>query len=361
LIASPHRFAGGADEAKTFFEQGLGRAFATIRQLQHEEYPLTVYYAFKQAESGDEAEKTTNGMASVASTGWETMLEGLLRPTFMVTGTWPMRSERGARMRSIDSNALASSIVLVCRPRTEDAPIASRREFTAALRRELPAALRKLQQGNIAPVDLAQAAIGPGMAVFSRYAKVLEADGRPMAVRTALQLINQELDAFFSAQEGELDDDSRFCVAWFDQFGMREAPFGEADVLARAKNTSVGGLEQAGVLLARGGKVRLLRRDEYPADWDPRADRRLCTWECTQQLIRRLERDGEAGAAALVALLGGARAEAARELAYRLYAICERKRWAEEALPYNGLVVSWPAIQARVAEQPLAPSQPRML
>ena len=227
--------------------------------------------------------------------------------------------------------------------------MATRREFIAVLRRELPDALTTLQQGNVAPVDFAQAAIGPGMAIFSRYAKVLEADGGSMRVRTALQLINQELDAYFAEQEGDLDPDTRFCVAWFEQHGMEQAAFGEAEVLAKAKNTSVEGIARAGILEARAGKVRLLRRDEYPDDWDPIKDRRLTVWECTQHLIRALDRGGEKETARLSNQMGGGRSEEARALAYRLYAICERKAWAQEALDYNKLVASWSDVQTKTA------------
>jgi len=401
LVATPYRFGGDREEAQRFFEEGLGKAFTHMRNAQHPEYPLTVYYAFKQAEDdeslpplapspikgeGGPEECTASdsqhpsptrgegespitiaasdalrpsplvgegpgvrGKQTRASTGWETMLEGLLEAGFSITGTWPMRSERSARSVAIGTNALASSIVLVCRPRPEGTATATRREFVATLRRELPEALRKLQHGNIAPVDFAQATIGPGMAVFSRYVRVLEADGSPMRVRAALQIINQELDAYLAEQEGELDTDTRFCVAWFEQRGMEEGPFGEADVLARAKNTSVEGMVQAGVLAARAGKVRLLGRQEYPEDWDPGEDRRLTVWEAMQHLIRTLERGGEVEAARLANQLGGGISEEARALAYRLYAICERKGWAQEALAYNTLVVAWSDVQARTA------------
>ncbi len=271
-----------------------------------------------------------------------------------------MRSELGNRPRAIDSNALASSIVLVCRPRPESAPLATRREFLNALKRELPDALAKLTHGGVAPVDLAQASIGPGMAVYSRYAKVLEADGTPMGVRTALQIINQQLDEYLAALEGEFDRDTRFALAWFEQYGHDEASFGEADVLARAKDTAVAGIVQAGILHSRAGKVRLLRREEYPLDWDPRTDARLTVWECTQQLIRRLNDKGEPGAAALMKQLGAGRSEDARALAYRLFAICERKAWADEALAYNGLVVSWPEIE-KLAVQREEGEQGRLL
>ena len=252
-----------------------------------------------------------------------------------------MRTELSNRPVASGTNALASSIVLVCRPRLDDASMATRRDFIYALRRELPGALRHLQEGNIAPVDLAQAAIGPGMAVFSRYSNVLEADGNPMRVRTALQIINAELDAHFAEQEGDFDPDTRFCIAWFEQYGMAEAAFGEAHDLARAKNSSVEGIAESGVLQARAGKVRLLNRDTYPADWDATSDSHLNTWKCAQYLIRILEQEGEGEAARLANLLGGGPSENALSLAYRLYAICERKGWAQEAVPYNTLVTSW--------------------
>jgi putative DNA methylase len=236
-----------------------------------------------------------------------------------------------------------------------DAPIATRRELVAALRAELPQALRRLQHGNIAPVDLAQAAIGPGMAVFSRYAKVVEVDGQPMTVRSALALINQTLEELLAEQEGDFDADTRFAVTWFEEVGMGEGDYGRADVLARAKNTSVAGMERAGILVSRAGKVRLLRRDELAEGWDPAADARLTVWEVTQQLIRRLDEQGEASAAELLRRVGGL-GETARELAYRLYAICERKGWAQEALGYNALVVAWPEV-ARLASGGSEPTQ----
>ncbi len=354
LVATPYRFGGDKRKASEFFEKGLAQTFERMRAAQNPDYPMTVFYAFKQSEDiveqASNLQKDAARMAAPqkaapqkASTGWETMLEGLLGSDFAITGTWPMQTEGPTRLRGLGSNALASSIVLVCRPRPADPPLATRREFITALRSELPDALRKLQEGNIAPVDFAQAAIGPGMSVFSRYAKVLEADGPAMTVRTALSIINEELDAYLTAQEGEMDADTRFCLAWFQSFGMAEGPFGQADVLARAKNTSVDGLADAGVLHSKGGKVRILRRDEYGGDWDPASDKRLTVWECAQHLIKRLEQDGEVGAAELAKSLGGL-AEDAKDLAYRLYSICERKKWAQEALVYNGLVIAWPEI-----------------
>lgn len=344
LVATPYRFEGDKQEAKRFFEQGLLKTFVRIHAAQHPGFPLTVYYAFKQAET---SEDTANGGMAVASTGWETMLAALLRAGFSIVGTWPIRTERAARSVAIGTNALASSIVLVCRQRPESAPTVTRKDFLKELKEELPSALRTLQKGNIAPVDLAQTAIGPGMAVFSRYARVVEADGSAMSVRMALALINQVLDEVLAEQEGEFDPDTRWALAWFQQFGTREGPFGEAETLCKAKNVSVQGLATAGVLTAAGGRVRLVPRDRLPADWDPATDRRLTVWETVQHLIRVLETEGEAEAAALLKALGS-RAEAARDLAYRLYAICERKSWAQEALAYNGLIASWTEV-SRIA------------
>ena len=350
LVATPYRFDGDKSKAEEHFLQGLSKAFHLMQSRAHPNYPMTVYYAFKQSETDKED-------GGVASTGWETMLEGLLKAGFQITGTWPTRTEGSTRPRAQGSNALASSIVLVCRLRSADTEIITRRDLISALRRELPDALRHLQEGNIAPVDLAQAAIGPGMAVFSRYHRVLEADGTPMRVRTALQIINSELDAYFAEQEGDLDPDTRFCTAWFEQRGMEEAAFGEADVLAHAKNSSVEGVAESGVLHAHAGKVRLLNRDEYPDDWNPTSDSRFNTWKCAQYLIRALDQGGEIEAARLVNLLGGGPSEAARELAYRLYAICERKGWAQEAVAYNTLVASWSYIQSATASSEAAPPQ----
>ena len=340
LVATPYRFGGDKLKAEEHFLSGLGQAFNLMRCRAHSDYPLTVYYAFKQSE-------TDKRDGAVASTAWESMLDGLFKASFQITGTWPMHTEMKARSVSrVGANTLASSIVLVCRLRPDDAETSTRRDFISILRRELPESLQHLQRGNIAPVDLAQAAIGPGMAVFSRFSSVLEADGNPMRVRTALQIINAELDAYFAAEEGDLDADTRFCTAWFEQYGMGEGAIGEADVLARAKNSSVEGVAESGALRARAGKVRLLNRDEYQDEWDPTSDSRRNTWKCTQYLIRALERGGETEAGRLVNLLGGGASEAARALAYRLYAICDRKGWAQEAVAYNRLVTSWTHIQA---------------
>jgi putative DNA methylase len=341
LVADAFR-QGSQQKARDFFERGIRDVFEHIQRSSDARFPATVYYAFRQTEE-EKAVQHHHGGSERVSTGWDTMLQGLLDTAWRIQGTWPMRTERDARSRGIGSNALASSIVLVCRPRPANAPLATRKEFLTALRQELPAALRNLQQGNIAPVDLAQAAIGPGMAVFTRYAKVMETDDSPMTVRTALALINQALDEVLAEQEGEFDGDTRWALAWFEQFGMDEGPYGVAETLSKAKNTAVGGLVEAGVVRARGGKVRLVKRDELPDDWDPARAGRLTVWEAAQHLIRTLDRQGEPAAAALLHQLGGL-AETARDLAYRLYTVCERKKWAEEALAYNGLVIAWPEL-----------------
>jgi putative DNA methylase len=343
LIASPFRFGGSREAAKEFFEEGLGRAFERVAAISSIDYPVSIYYSFKQSEDDE------NG--ATASTGWETMLSGLIGAGFLINGTWPVRAERAGGFRNKDRNSLASSIVLICRARSERASIATRRQFIAALKAELPDALKKLQHSNIAAVDLAQVAIGPGMAVFSRYAKVIEADGSPMRVRSALQLINQALDEVLTEQESEYDADTQWAVAWFDQYGTSEAPFGDAETLSKAKNTSVGGLVESGLLRAAKGKVQLIARDQLDTVWDPTFDRRLTIWEVTQHLIARLKSGGEQAAADLLRKVGGM-GEFARDLAYRLYSVCERKGWTEEAIAYNSLVVAWPEITRLAAETP---------
>jgi len=334
LVATPDRH-GGREQAENFFLEGMTQAMHCLTGLTHPAFPVTIYYAFKQAEN-DEIEGT-------ASTGWETFLNAVIRSGFVITGTWPMRTEREARSRGIGSNALASSIILVCYPRSAEAATITRRELISALKVSLPEALENLQRGNIAPVDLAQAAIGPGMGVYTRFAKVLDASGQPVSVREALTLINQVLDETLAEQEGDFDADTRWAVAWFEQSGFEAGEYGVAETLSKAKNTSVAGMVGAKFLSSKSGKVRLLRPDELPADWDPATDPRLTAWEVVHQLIRVLEASGEGAAAELVAKLGS-KAEPARELAYRLYTICERKKRAPQALSYNALVQSWPEI-----------------
>ena len=331
-FACRHNCKAGAE---AFFLEGMTQAMHRLAEQAHPAFPVTIYYAFKQAEYDD--------ASGTASTGWETFLDAVIRSGFVIGGTWPVRTEKPGRMRENDSNALASSIVLVCRKRPANAATATRREFVAALKAELPKALAHLQRGNIAPVDLAQAAIGPGMAVYTRYAKVLDAEGKPVPVREALTLINQTLDEALAEQEGDFDADSRWALAWFEQMGFNDGPYGEAETLSKAKNTAVAGLVDAQILVSSRGKVRLLQPNELPADWNPLTDKRLTHWETVHHLIRALESGGDQAAAALVAKLG-AQAETARELCYRLYTLCERKKRATEALAYNGLVQSWPEI-----------------
>jgi putative DNA methylase len=350
LVATPFRFNGSRDAADRHFEEGLARAFGLVRS-RSDSAPITLYYAFKQAEevaNGD-------GTGALVSTGWQTMLEGLVQTGFEVVGTWPVRTERAGGFRNKGQNALASSIVLVCRPRPDNAPIATRREFLAALREDLPGELRILTGHGtthpVSPVDLAQATIGPGMAVFSRYSKVLEASGEAMSVRTALQLINQAIEDYFTEQEGELDADTQFCARWFEQYGFNEGKYGDAEVIARAKNIGIDSLARDGVLESRAGKVNLQPLAYYVGRWegyDPVADTRRSVWEACHYLIAALQEGGEGAAARLARRLGGW-AESGRDLAYRLYSICDRKGWSEQAQPYNALVSSWPEIQKQAA------------
>lgn len=342
LVATPHRH-GSREKAEVFFLDGMTQAMHRLAEQAHPAFPVTIYYAFKQAESdGDDG--TTN-------TGWDTFLAAVIEAGFAISGTWPMRTELGNRMIGSGTNALASSIVLVCRQRATNAPTATRREFVATLKAELPQALAHLQAGNIAPVDLAQAAIGPGMAVYTRYAKVLDAEGKPLSVRAALALINQTLDEALAEQEGDFDADTRWALTWFEQTGFAEGDYGVAEQLSKSKNTSVSGLVEAGILVSKAGKVRLLKPAELPADWDPTTDTRLTVWEMVHHLIRVLEAGGEGAAAQIVAKLGS-QAETARELCYRLYTLCERKKRANEAMAYNGLVQSWPEITRLAREKP---------
>jgi len=348
LVATPYRH-GSKLEAEAFFLEGMTSAMHQLAEQAHLAFPVTIYYAFKQAETEGEG---------TSSTGWETFLDAVIRAGFALSGTWPMRTEGAGRIIAKDTNALASSIVLVCRRRPADAPTATRREFVAALQRELPAALAHLQRSNIAPVDLAQAAIGPGMAIYTRYGRVLDASGHALPVRAALALINETLDMVLAEQEGDFDADTRWALAWFEQFGFHDGEFGVAETLSKAKNTSVSGMVEAGIVAARAGKVQLLRPEQLAAEWDPTADKRLTVWEMVHHLVRALDA-GERAAAELVAGLGS-HAETARELAYRLYTICERKKRAPEALAYNALVQSWPEI-VRLSKEARPQQQERLL
>ena len=333
LIATPYRHDGSKAAAEKYFEDGFVEVFERCREIQPDGFPMTLFYAFKQSETGDEGN---------VSTGWATMLEGLLSAGWAVTGTWPVRTERDQGLKT-GTNVLASSIVLACRPRSEASGITDRQGLIRALREELPGPLHDLQKASIAPVDLRQAAIGPGMAVFSRFARVVEPDGEPMRVRTALGLINQVLDQVLNEQDEEFDSETRWAIQWFTEFFEDEGPYGKAEQLATSMDVSVDGMVRSGILKSGEGKARLLSRDEMPADWDPRSDSRTPIWEACQHLVRRLETDGEESAARLLRNLGGV-GESAHLLAYRLYTICETKR-PQMAGPYNALVASWSQIQ----------------
>lgn len=342
LIATPYRFEGNAEKAKAFFEEGMLNTCRQLYKYAGEDIPVTIYYAYKQSET-DEKEKEKQ----IASTGWETMLSAIIRAGFIITGTWPMRTEMANRSVSMGTNALASSIVLVCRKRPEDAPEITRRSFAAELSRELRPALKKLQASNIAPVDLAQSAIGPGMGVYSKYAKVLEADGKPMTVRGALQLINREIDIYFNEQDDELDRESRFCVELYMQSAFNDIKFGDADTLSRAKNTSVAALTAKGVLYAQKGVVHLLTREELPQKAEPSGN---TIWLLCQQLTFAMEKGGINACAEIIEPIYGSDAERARGMAYRLYTVAERKNWTQEAYAYNSLVTAWQEIKLRAEE-----------
>ena len=342
LVATPYRHESRED-AEEFFIDGMKSAMRHIARQAHSDFPVTIYYAFKQSEKRD------GGKTGSISTGWETFLEAVTDSGLGITGTWPMRTERGHRMVSMDANALASSIVLVCRPRTQEAPKATRRDFVLALKRDLRAAVIDFQRAGIAPVDLAQAAIGPGMATYTGLDEVRHPGGARVGVGEALALINEVLEEILSGQDAVLDGDTRWAVAWYETHGFGTAPFGEANTLATAKNTSVAGLVEAGILHARSGQVRLLRPEELPEDWNPATDRRLTVWKMVQHLVRVLEGEGEIAAGQVLRRIGG-QAGAARELAYRLYGVCERQKRAAEARAYNSLVISWPEL-ARIARE----------
>ena len=351
LVANPYRH-DGKEGASKFFEEGFQRVFARAREGASEDFPITVYYAFKQQELASEG---------VTSTGWATLLEGMIGAGWTITATWPVRSERAGRMVSVGTNALASSIVLSLRPRAVTAAPTSRRGFISALKSELPAALAEMQQGAIAPVDLAQATIGPGMAIFSRYSSVLENDGTPMTVKTALGLINQVLDEVLSENDSDLDADSRFCLKWYLQYGWEAAPYGAADVLATATNTSVDGLRSAGVLTSGSGKVALVRPSALPQTWNPAEDDRISVWEVTCHLARVLaaEDGGVTAAARLSAVVqdrGDVDMDAVQLLAYRLYELTQDRR-PEDARLFNALGGTWTEIQDEARTVPATPSQ----
>lgn len=337
LIVTPYRHDGSVEKAKGFFEEGMLSACKQMNLYAREDIPVTIYYAYKQSDADSDG---------AASSGWETMLSAVVNAGFTITGTWPVRTESPGRSIAQGTNALASSIVLVCRKRPEDAPQTTRRNLINILRRELRPALKKLQDSNIAPVDLAQSAIGPGMGVFSRFKQVLEADGTPMPVRSALKIINEEIDLYFNEQVGDMDSASRFCVDLYTQNAFNDIKYGEAEILATAKSTSIPMMASHGILYAKGGIVHLFERSELPETVDTGES---CVWMLTQQLTQAMAKGGVEACAKIVANMFGSNGERAKDLAYRLYTIAERKNWANEAYAYNALVVSWPDIQARAA------------
>ena len=342
LVATPYRH-GGKEAAEKFFMDGMGKALANMHLSGADAFPVTIYYAFKQSEVAKEG---------LTSPGWATFLQGVVDAGYVIDGTWPVRTERTARTISVGTNALASSIVLVCRKRSPDAPVITRRQFVARLRSELPGALARIREGGVGPVDMAQAVIGPGMGVFTTASQVLEADDSPMSVHTVIALINQVRDEISGEEASGYDPDTRFCIDWFDTFGMAEGKSGDAIAMAQAYDIGIGDLETAGVFSAKGGTARLLRREELPTDWDPATDKRLTDWECAQHLARVLEspEGGIEAAAHLFGNMPAERADAARLLAYRLYDICERKDRSVEAQVWNMLVREWPALEDAAAE-----------
>ena len=343
LIASPYRH-GGADGAEEHFLSGMKKWLQHARENYENQYaPLVIYYAFKQSETTQEGE---------SSKGWATFLQGIVDSGLRIISTLPSRTESSIKVGIVagsGANMLASSIILACRLRVENAPTITRGDFRRLLGSELPKSIHNLQKGSIAPVDLTQATIGPGISVFSAYEKVIEADGSTMKVATALQIINEVVDEIMSGEEMDLDAETRFAFAWYTANGFDPGLSGDAINISNARNVSLDGIARAGVIKAVGGKTRLLQRSELPEDWDPTTDTTLTVWECTQHLIKRLEEQGESAAADLLHKMGP-RAEAARTLAYRLYTHCERKGNAEEARAYNGLVIAWPELQKLVSQ-----------
>ena len=340
LVATPYRH-GGKEAAESFFLDGMSKTIASMARQSSPDYPATIYYAFKQSEIAQEG---------ISSTGWATFLQAVIEAGYAVVGTWPVRTESPGRIIATGTNALANSVVLVCRWREDSAETISRAEFVGALKRELPPAIEELQKANISPADMPQAAIGPGMSVFSRCKAVLEADDSPMTVKTALQLINRELDEYLGGIQGEFDADTRFAVTWFEQNGLAVGDYGTANSIATARGISVDSVKHAGIVESVAGKVRILKRDEIDAGWDPAADAHLTVWECCQHLVRELEQDGEQAAALLLQRIGPVHAESAKDLAYCLYDICVNKRRnVGEAASYNGLIAVWSELTRQAA------------
>ncbi len=340
LVAIPYRH-GDRASAESFFLEGMTNTFANMAHQVSSDYPVTIYYAFKQSEISQ---------AGVSSKGWATFLQAVIETGYAVVGTWPMRTELANRMIASGTNALANSVVLVCRKRETNAEIISRAEFIQALKRELPTAIAALQKTNISPADMPQSAIGPGMRIFSRCQAVLEADDSQMSVKTALQLINRELDEYLGGIQGEFDSETRFAITWFEQNGLTSGDYGTANSIATARGISVDSVKHAGIIESAGGKVRFLTREEIDRNWKPESDRHLTVWECCQHLVRALEQEGEQAAARLLRKIGSGHASAAKDLAYCLYDICAvKRRDAAEAAAYNGLIAVWPELTRQAA------------
>jgi putative DNA methylase len=340
LVATPYRH-GGRTKAETHFLDGMTAAISSLAAQSSSLFPATIYYAFKQSEIEQEG---------LSSTGWATFLQAVISAGYAIVGTWPVRTERAARTIAVGTNALANSVVLVCRKKEATADVVTRAEFIRALKRELPPAIAELQAANIAPADMPQSAIGPGMGVFSRYKAVLESDDSPMAVKTALQLINRELDEYLGGIQGEFDADTRFAITWFEQNGMGRGDYGTANNIATARGISVESVKHAGIVESAAGKVRILPRDELSDDWEPERDNHLTVWECLQHLVKRHEKDGISHDTAVLLKKISTQAEAVKDLAYCLYDISANKRKdAKEATAYNALIADWTELTRQAA------------
>jgi putative DNA methylase len=340
LVDTPHRH-GGKDAAEAFFLDGMTKAIANMAHQSSDVFPAAIYYAFKQSEVSQEG---------ISSTGWAVFLQAVFDAGYRVVRTWPMRTELANRMRGIGSNALANTVVLVCRKKVLAAEVVTRAEFIRSLKRELPPEIAELQAANIAPADMPQSAIGPGMGVFPRYKAVLESDDSPMSVKTALQLINRELDEYLGGIQGEFDADTRFAITWFEQNGLKAGDYGTANNIATARGISVDSVKHAGIVESAAGKVRILSRDELEDDWDPEEDRHLTVWECLQHLVRQHEKDGISHDTAVLLKKIEPKAEAVKDLAYCLYDISANKRKdAKEATAYNALIADWTELTRQAA------------
>jgi len=350
LVATAHRH-GGRDQAEAFFLDGMTNAITRLAERSSDLFPTTIYYAFKQSEIEQEG---------LSSTGWSTFLAAVMIAGYSIVGTWPVRTERASRTVAMGTNALANSVVLVCRKKEASAETITRAEFIRALKRELPPAIKELQAANIAPADMPQSAIGPGMGVFSRYKAVLESDDNAMSVKAALQLINRELDDYLGGIQGEFDPDTRFAITWFEQNGNRAGDYGSANNFAQARGISVESVKHAGIVESSAGKVRILTRDELDPDWQPDDDTHLTVWECCQHLVRLHEKNGIGLATAVMMRKIGAKADDVRDLAYVLYNICEKRGDAKEATSYNALIADWTDLTREAASAPLTTKSGQM-